>query len=44
MNTAGVNSVDYTNQISEERSEVVFKNGAVYKGQWVGQQKHGYGV
>jgi hypothetical protein len=25
-------SVDHTNPLSEERSEVVFKNGAVYKG------------
>jgi hypothetical protein len=31
-NGGGINSVDYTNQLSEERSEVVFKNGAVYKG------------
>ena len=28
----------------EERSEVVFKNGAIYKGQWLGNMKHGYGI
>jgi hypothetical protein len=28
----------------EERGEVVFKNGAVYKGYWLGDMKHGYGV
>jgi len=28
----------------EERDEVVFKNGAVYKGLWLGNVKHGYGV
>lgn len=28
----------------EERDEVVFKNGAVYKGQWLGSEKHGFGV
>jgi hypothetical protein len=37
-------SVDHTNPLSEERSEVVFKNGAVYKGQWIGEKKHGFGV
>jgi hypothetical protein len=28
----------------EERGEIVFKNGAVYSGQWLGDMKHGYGV
>lgn len=28
----------------EERSDVVFKNGAVYKGQWLGNMKHSFGV
>ena len=28
----------------EERGDVVFKNGAVYKGQWLGNMKHGFGV
>lgn len=28
----------------EERGEIVFKNGAVYQGQWLGDMKHGYGV
>ena len=31
-------------QMIEERSDVVFKNGAVYKGQWLGNMKHGFGV
>jgi hypothetical protein len=28
----------------EDKGEVIFKNGAVYKGQWLGDMKHGYGV
>ena len=32
------------NNAIEERGDVVFKNGAVYKGQWLGQMKHGFGV
>ena len=28
----------------ELRNEVIFKNGAVYHGQWLGNEKHGYGV
>ncbi len=31
-------------QMIEERGDVVFKNGAVYKGQWLGNMKHGFGV
>ena len=35
---------DGQNNAIEERGDVVFKNGAVYKGQWLGQMKHGFGV
>jgi len=28
----------------EEEGEYVFQNGAVYNGQWKGNQRHGYGV
>jgi len=28
----------------DEKKEVVFKNGAVYTGQWLGSEKHGFGV
>jgi len=28
----------------ELRNEVTLKNGAVYQGQWLGNEKHGYGV
>eukprot|EP01022_Parablepharisma_sp_SALTPOND_P004605 TRINITY_DN120618_c0_g1_i1.p5 TRINITY_DN120618_c0_g1~~TRINITY_DN120618_c0_g1_i1.p5 ORF type:complete len:148 (+),score=20.30 TRINITY_DN120618_c0_g1_i1:406-849(+) len=28
----------------EEKEEVTLTNGAVYKGQWLGQMRHGYGV
>lgn len=35
---------DVQNLQLEEKGEVIFKNGAVYKGQWLGDMKHGYGV
>lgn len=28
----------------EERDEVVMPNDAVYKGQWKGKMRHGYGI
>jgi len=37
-------SYDPNGQQLEDKGEVVFKNGAVYKGQWLGDMKHGYGV
>ena len=27
-----------------EEGEYVFNNGAIYKGQWKGNMRHGYGV
>ena len=37
---------EYYNSFSqvEERDEYYFKNGAVYKGQWRGTVRHGFGV
>lgn len=32
MNNDKASTIDHVNALSEERSEVVFKNGAVYKG------------
>ena len=31
-----INSIDHINTITDSTREVVFKNGAVYKGQFVG--------
>ena len=36
-------TIDPNGQL-EDKGEVIFKNGAVYKGQWLGDMKHGYGV
>ncbi len=38
------NGAEPTEDQLEERDEVVFKNGAVYKGQWFSTMKHGFGV
>ena len=37
-------SVESGEKIIEQRNDVVFKNGAVYRGQWMGTLKHGHGV
>ena len=39
-----MNADSLAGQMIEERGDVVFKNGAVYKGQWLGNMKHGFGV
>jgi hypothetical protein len=31
-------------EIITQRNDVVFKNGAVYRGQWMGTLKQGHGV
>jgi hypothetical protein len=38
-----MSEVDET-AVLEDRPEFVFKNGAVYKGQWKGSVRHGYGI
>lgn len=35
---------DYEDLPLEMREEYRFKNGAIYKGQWKGTMRHGYGV
>ena len=39
----GMNMDDIDETQLEDRGEVHFKNGANYKGQWLGNMKHGYG-
>jgi hypothetical protein len=39
------NNEEYNESLPvEEREQYRFKNGAIYKGQWKGTMRHGFGV